>query len=103
MPIALRLNLGHRTGPAAICDVCGSVVVDARLANVCWLPNGEEQIGGLFQFKIACKEDCTRELDRLEGHQFTQELELFIGCLTHNAHVDTRRMKQTMELMSLLD
>jgi hypothetical protein len=112
MPFVLRLHEDHTTGLVAQCDVCGELIKDADLANICWDgfhdAQGEEtgrhkdQPPIYYRWRIACKGHCTFTLDREFGHQFTQELETGIGYLMNNCQVDYKRMRSHMEALGRL-
>jgi hypothetical protein len=102
MPFKFQVHPGHLTGLTAICDVCGSVA-SGDDANVLWAPGRTEQVGDQYDCLIACKDGCTRALDRRFGvHLASQGLEVGLLYLMHNAEVDLKRARQTAEVLDLL-
>lgn len=102
MSFQLIVNPGYRTGLQAVCDVCGKVVRNGE-ANICWAPLEElEPIGFSHPYRIACKARCTWHLDQLYGHQYTQELDVGVYYLVHNAGINRKRAKHCAEMMALL-
>lgn len=98
MSFELRCFGEGGTGLVAVCDVCGEIVTKAAEANLCWLPLAWTE-GETYAFKIACKYQCTRSLDRREGQQFTQELDLAIGFLMNNSRVNFKKMREKMAML----
>ena len=113
MPFLLRLHEDHTTGLVAQCDVCGKLIRDANLANICWdgfcdakgkdLGKCKEVPPVFYRYRIACKGKCTFSLDHEFGHQFTQGLEAGIGYLMNNCRVDYKRMRRCMAVLIMLD
>jgi len=112
MPFLLRLHEDHTTGLVAQCDVCGKLIRDANLANICWdgffdaqgkdTGRAQDKPPLYYRYRISCKNRCTRALDLELGHQFTQELEVGIGYLMNNCRVDYKRMRACMAALRMI-
>lgn len=104
MSFQLVFHKAGGTGLVAVCDVCGKRAYSG-MANICWLPEGERIVGRQFNFKIACKEDCTRTLDLKEGYQWTQGLDLGLLLLINNTRTnlkDIRRKAENLYAMGMV-
>ena len=109
MSFQLKLHEDHTTGLVAQCDVCGEMIQDSELANICWdgyhdakgkdLGRAQDTPPMLYRYRIACKDTCTRALDLEFGHQFTQELSVGIGYLMNNCRVDYKKMRRHMAVL----
>lgn len=111
MSFQLRLHEDHTTGLVATCDVCGCLITDASMANLCWngffdakgadLHRQDDKPGDFFRYRITCKDECTHRLDCELGHQFTTQLDVAIGYLMNNCRVDYKKMRHTMRLLTM--
>ena len=100
MPFKLKLFPNHNTGLVAICDICGKEAT-AQDANILWYPPDKDIPGDTYTPTIACKDPCTRKLDKLRArHHYSQELEIAILCLADNTQSDLKRARRTLLLMN---
>ena len=103
MSFQLRLHVNLTAGLVAACDFCGAVIKDASNANLCWDgPEVKTKTGDCFRYRIACKGKCTFAFDRKYGHQWTQQLDVGIGYLINNTHINMKSTKRKMALLHSL-
>lgn len=102
MPFKLRLHDDWTTGLVAVCDVCGRLA-SGDDANILWIPPDAEKPVDLNEFKITCKEDCTRAMDNKHGcHHYSQPLDAGVGYLANNLKIDWKKTKETMRMLAML-
>jgi hypothetical protein len=103
MPFVLKFHDNETTGLVAICNVCGKQV-EGDNANILWDPNNPDVDikGKTFPFKITCKGNCTRVVDHIAGHQYSQELDTGLIYLLHNTKTDMKSAIRKTEILSEL-
>ncbi len=93
MGIKMMFFASGKTGLAAVCDVCGRHVTDAKEADIVWFPpTGGDKVGDTFEPFITCKESCNRKFEERAAergeafaHFYTQELNVGLVWLLQNS------------------
>jgi hypothetical protein len=86
-------------GPVAVCDVCGKELV-ADHGNIAWTPTDNPKSGDLFTFVLTCKDQCTRKVDFVCGHQDTIDIDVGLVYLISNTKTDMKRARHIANLLS---
>lgn len=88
----------------AVCDVCRTVV-HTKESNLLFHSNQVDWPGEQDLFYIACKEDCTEELDRRHGRLESIEFDMAVLHLIFNSGLklkDLPSIKRRSEMLNSL-